>query len=172
MVKRFWVGLVLLSFFGASFTVAGSTLAWAAPYDVTATIAVGTGPYGVAVSPDGTKAYVTNMTDGTVSVIDLRAPASASTSAGPGVPGIFLTVAGPVGRSASEAPLYYGADRVAVTSTYLLTVTGVSNIAPTVTTLAEGTIDANGSFSAMTRLPALGLLRGFRTVVSVDFLCC
>ena len=81
--------------------------------------------------------------------------ARASASADAGVPGIFLTVAGPVGRSASEAPIYYGADRVAVTSTYLLTVTGVSNIAPTITTLAEGTIDADGSFSSMTRLPAL-----------------
>ena len=80
---------------------------------------------------------------------------SASASADAGVPGIFLTVAGPVGRSASEAPIYYGADRVSVTSTYLLTVTRVSNITPTITTLAEGTIDADGSFSSMTRLPAL-----------------
>jgi hypothetical protein len=72
-----------------------------------------------------------------------------------GPPGIFLTVAGPVGRSASEAPIYYGADRVAVTSTYLLTVTRVSNVIPTITTLAEGTIDADGSFTSMTRLPAL-----------------
>ena len=78
-----------------------------------------------------------------------------SASADPRVPGIFLTVAGPVGRSASEAPVYYGADRVAVTSTYLLTVTGVSNVAPMITTLAEGTIDADGSFSSMTRLPVL-----------------
>ena len=121
---------------------------------VTSTITgLGNGPYGVAFSPDGTKAYVTNFVDGTVSVIELRATATASADAG--VPGIFLTVAGPVGRSASEAPIYYGADRVAVTSTYLLTVTGVSNIAPTITTLAEGTIDADGSFSSMTRLPAL-----------------
>jgi hypothetical protein len=73
----------------------------------------------------------------------------------PGPRDIFLTVAGPVGRSASEAPVYYGADRVAVTSTYLLTVTRVSNVTPTITTLAEGTIDADGSFTSMTRLPAL-----------------
>ena len=33
--------------------------------------------------------------------------------------------------------------------------TRVSNIVPTITTLAEGTINANGSFSSMTRLPAL-----------------
>ena len=72
-----------------------------------------------------------------------------------GPPGIFLTVAGPVGRSASEAPVYYGAERVAVTSTYFLTVTRVSNVTPTITTLAEGTIDSDGSFTSMTRLPAL-----------------
>ena len=72
-----------------------------------------------------------------------------------GPPGIFLTVAGPVGRSASESPVYYGADRIAVTSTYLLTVTRVSNVTPTITTLAKGTIDADGSFTFMTRLPAL-----------------
>ena len=135
--------------------IAQTTPAWAAPYDVTATIAVGTDPWGVAFSPDGTKAYVTNYTDNTVSVIELPVTASASADADAGVPGIFLTVAGPVGRSASEAPVYYGADRVAVTSTYLLAVTRVSNIAPTITTLAEGTIDTDGSFSSMTRLPAL-----------------
>ncbi len=38
---------------------------------VIATIAVGDGPVGVAVSPDGTRAYVTNQFDGdTLSVID------------------------------------------------------------------------------------------------------
>ena len=112
---------------------------------VDATITVGTDPCGVAVSPDGTKAYVADLTSGVVSVVDLRATASAS--ADPGVPGIFLTVAGPVGRSASESPIYYGADRVSVTSTYLLTVTGVSeHRTQSITTLAEGTIDADGSF--------------------------
>lgn len=37
---------------------------------VVATIAVGGGPFGVAVSPDGSRAYVANAFDGTVSVID------------------------------------------------------------------------------------------------------
>ena len=96
---------------------------------------------------------------GQVQVFSLPVAASGSSaessSASTGVPGIFLFVAGPVGRSASEAPVYYGADRVAVTSTYLLTVTRVSNVTPTITTLAEGTIDADGSFTSMTRLPAL-----------------
>ena len=107
-------------------------------------VAYGNGVW-VAVAYDGTNRVMRSV----------DAVASYSSSAGAGVPGIFLTVAGPVGRNASEAPVYYGADRVAVTSTYLLTVTRVSNVTPTITTLAEGTIDADGSFSSMTRLPAL-----------------
>ena len=103
--------------------------------------------------------YAHSGNTGQVQVFSLPVAASGSSaessSASTGVPGIFLFVAGPVGRSASEAPVYYGADRVAVTSTYLLTVTRVSNVTPTITTLAEGTIDADGSFSSMTRLPAL-----------------
>ena len=113
---------------------------------------------GVAVSSDG------KIASGALSATLLFAGeasessgSAGSSSASPdaGAPGIFLTVAGPVGRSASEAPVYYGAVRVAVTSTYLLTVTRVSNVTPTITTLAEGTIDANGSFSSMKRLPSL-----------------
>ena len=37
---------------------------------ITATVPVGNWPYGVAVSPDGKKVYVTNDHDNTVSVID------------------------------------------------------------------------------------------------------
>jgi YVTN family beta-propeller protein len=37
---------------------------------VTATVPVGAGPEGVAVSPDGQKVYVTNNDDNTTSVID------------------------------------------------------------------------------------------------------
>ena len=114
----------------------------------------------IVAAPNNTLTAIWHRTNGTKYVIQSSSLApssssSASSSADAGVPGIFLTVAGPVGRSASEAPIYYGADRVSVTSTYLLTVTRVSNIAPTITTLAEGTIDADGSFSSMTRLPAL-----------------
>jgi hypothetical protein len=91
----------------------------------------------------------------TTHTYNCASPVSAVSDPAPGPPGIFLYVAGPDGRSASDAPVYYGADRVAVTSAYLLTVTRVSTIAPAATTLAEGTIDADGSFSSMTRLPAL-----------------
>src|SRR3979490_3151226 len=37
---------------------------------VVATIAVGGGPFGVAITPDGNRAYVANLFDNTVSVID------------------------------------------------------------------------------------------------------
>ena len=79
-----------------------------------------------------------------------------SSSASAGVPGIFLSVNGVLlGNQVQGSPVYYGADRVAVTSTYVLTVTKVSNVAPSVVTLAEGTIGADGSFSSMVRLPEL-----------------
>jgi len=37
---------------------------------VVATVGVGANPFGVAITPDGTRAYVTNGNDDTVSVID------------------------------------------------------------------------------------------------------
>ena len=91
----------------------------------------------------------------TTHTYNCASPVSAVSESAPGPPGIFLYVAGPVGRSASESPIYYGADRISVTSTYLLTVTKVSNVTPSATVLAEGTIDSDGSFSSMVRLPSL-----------------
>ena len=37
---------------------------------VVATVAVGSGPFGVAITPDGTRAYVANSASNSVSVID------------------------------------------------------------------------------------------------------
>ena len=151
VIRRVVVALVLSVFVGVT-AIAQATPAWADGTSWEAveaseanqwqSVAYGNGVW-VAVSANGTTRVMRSVDP------------TASASADPGVPGIFLTVAGPVGRSASEAPIYYGADRVSVTSTYLLSVTRVSNITPTITTLAEGTIDADGSFSSMTRLPAL-----------------
>ena len=120
-------------------------------------ISVGNGPQSVAVNSAGTRAYVANYDAMSVSVIELvAASASASASGSPGVPGVFLAVnAVLLGKQVEGAPVYYGADRVAVKSTYLLTVTSVSNVSPSVVTLAEGTIDTNGSFSSVVRLPNL-----------------
>jgi hypothetical protein len=74
----------------------------------------------------------------------------------PGVPGIFLSVNGVLlGKQAEGSPVYFGADRVAVTSTYELVVIPVSHSSQTRVSLAQGTIGANGSFSSMVRLPNL-----------------
>lgn len=87
------------------------------------------------------------------------ASSSSSSSGGysqAGVPGIFLGVNGVLlGKQAENSPIYFGADRVAVTSLYELTVRPVSDRSQTPTTLASGTIGPNGSFSSMVRLPSL-----------------
>jgi YVTN family beta-propeller protein len=72
MVRRLWVSLGLLAFIGVSFTASTISVspAHAAENDVIATVTVGADPYGVAVSPDGTRVYVANGLDDTVSVID------------------------------------------------------------------------------------------------------
>jgi len=40
---------------------------------VTATIPTGKGPTSVSVTPDGRRAYVTNLDDGTVRILDISA---------------------------------------------------------------------------------------------------
>ena len=71
-----------------------------------------------------------------------------------GTPGTYLHVAGPVGRLAEGSPVYYGSDRVAITSTYLLTITNVTTDT-TSRVLAEGVVDARGNLEARALLPAL-----------------
>jgi len=64
----------------------------------TATIPVGTFPFGIAITPNGKSAYVTNSSDGTVSVIDLASNAvSATIPVGAGPRGLAIT---PDGRTA------------------------------------------------------------------------
>jgi hypothetical protein len=82
-------------------------------------------------------------------------PSVSSGATSAGTPGIFLHITGPVGRSVAGSPVYYGADRVQVTSTYTLTLTPVGGNRPLVTTLAEGTIEQNGSFATSVRLDPL-----------------
>ena len=87
----------------------------------------------------------------------LASPAAAGgavSSEEAGTPGIYLHVAGPVGRLAEGSPVYYGSDRVAITSTYLLTITNVTTDT-TSRVLAEGVVDARGNLEARALLPAL-----------------
>jgi len=72
-----------------------------------------------------------------------------------GVPGIYLSVAGPVGRSVWDSPVYYGSGRVAASSTYLLTVAPVPSSSRSTVSLAEGELPLNGSLEVMVRLPVL-----------------
>ena len=71
--RRIVAAMALSVLVGVSVT-AQHTPAWAAQYDVIATIPLATAtqgyPNGVAFSPDGTKAYVTNHGGNSVSVID------------------------------------------------------------------------------------------------------
>ncbi|MGY9124810.1 MAG: beta-propeller fold lactonase family protein, partial [Actinomycetales bacterium] len=125
-------------------------------YNEIATITVGIEPGAVAVSPDGNIAYVTNAQSDTVSVIDLRANAISSDSGDSGGgtdPGIFLNVAGPVGESAPETPIYYGGSNLPGGSQYVLTLSDVCSPSRVIATLAEGTIGVQGSLSSFTRPP-------------------
>lgn len=82
--------------------------------------------------------------------------ASASSEASAGVPGIFLYVAGPVGRTVGNSPVYYGADRVAAASEYEVRVLSNGAGKPMMASLASGELPINGSIpSTMVRLPQL-----------------
>ena len=72
MQTRRMTGLMLAAVALAATALASATPANAAADQptVVGSITVGSGPQGVAVSPDGTRTYVTNVLDNTVSVID------------------------------------------------------------------------------------------------------
>ena len=120
--------------------------------------------YSVSLSGDGSRVAIgapwndgasldpTNNA-GHVRIYTVAATITSETASG--TPGIFLHITGPVGRSVAGSPVYYGADRVQVTSTYTLTLTPVGGKRPPVTMLAEGTIELNGSFSTSVRLDPL-----------------
>lgn len=115
----------------------------------------------VALSSDATTVILGAPNDDTITTNSGLARvfrfvgATAETSvASAGVPGIYLHVAGPVGRLAEGSPVYYGSDRVAVTSSYLLGITNSASGA-TIRVLAEGVVDARGNLEAKALLPAL-----------------
>ena len=91
----------------------------------------------------------------TSAAIALAPPAPSAAAEKAAEPGIALTVAGPVGRTAFDSPVYFGAERIASASAYQLTILSPSNTAPSFETLEQGTTDSFGSFSSMVRLPQL-----------------
>ena len=82
-----------------------------------------------------------------------------------GAPGIYLHVAGPVGRQVEGSPVYYGSDRVLHSSTFLLQLTPAGSgpgqsqsqsQSQSAITLASGSVDARGNLESRIVLPALG----------------
>jgi YVTN family beta-propeller protein len=88
---------------------------------VTATIAVGNGPFGVVFSPDGTRAYVPNISDGTISVIDTAANAVLTTINVGGGP-IFPAIT-PDGKSLYVPRFFSGTVVMVSTATNSVTAT-------------------------------------------------
>jgi len=80
-------------------------------------------------------------------------PIEAMTLSPPLIGNYFLAVAEHVGRNPAGSPVYFGADRVKVESTFRLTIS--PQISDTVTDLVSDTIEENGSYSSSTRMPAL-----------------
>ena len=150
VIRRVVVALVLSVFVGVT-AIAQATPAWADGTSWEAveaseanqwqSVAYGNGVW-VAVSYDG---KVMRTPD---------APASDSGDSGGGTdPGIFLNVAGPVGESAPETPIYYGGSNLPGGSQYVLTLSDVCSPSRVIATLAEGTIGVQGSLSSFTRPP-------------------
>ena len=113
------VGAVLVAL-----TLGNGGAASATQAGVIATLSVGTAPWGVAFSPDGSRAYVGNSGSDTVSVINVEARtvvASVSTGAGTNPSGIVVTPDGT--KVLATLP---GADEMAAVTTSTLTVTTAS----------------------------------------------
>jgi hypothetical protein len=115
----------------------------------------------VALSSDATTVILGAPNDDTVTtnsglarVFRFVGATAESSATSAGVPGIYLHVAGPVGRQAEGSPVYYGSDRVAVTSSYLLSITHHETLTTT-RVLASGVVDAEGNLEAKALLPAL-----------------
>ena len=102
-----------------------------------------------------TTGFAAPVLDGSGPSLNASSSPSSPSERPAGVPGIYLAVAGPVGRSVWESPVYYGSDRVAAASTYLLTVAQVPSSSRSAVSLAEGELPLNGSLEAMVRLPVL-----------------
>ena len=97
-------------------------LAGAAP--VTATVPVGTSPFGVAVTPDGSHAYVANSGAGTVSVINtITNTVSGAVTVGAAPHGVAVTPDGSHVYVTNS-----GASTVSVISTATNTVTGTVSV--------------------------------------------
>ena len=72
--------LGFLVIFVSSLVILSTPAIHAAEYDILATIAVGTGPFGIAFDSANNRMYVTNFGSNNVSVIDAGTPAASTTT--------------------------------------------------------------------------------------------
>jgi hypothetical protein len=115
--------------------------------------------YALAMSASGDrivvgspKRAVPSTNTGEVRVFGFGAASVASDATGIGIPGIYLQIAGPVGRAVQDSPVYFGSDRIAPLSTYTLSINPHLGQA---STLATGSTDARGNSELRLTLPAL-----------------
>ncbi len=128
---------------------------------VTGTAASEQAGYALAMSSTGDRIVVgspfralPSANTGEVRILGFTAASSSDSEAtpSPGRPGIYLQIAGPVGRPVLDSPIYVGSDRVAKSSHYSLLLRRVGG---GFVTLAAGLVDARGNAEMRITLPAL-----------------
>ena len=115
--------------------------------------------YALALSSTGDRIVIgspgralPSVSTGEVRIFGFTATTSATVEPGPGRPGIYMHIAGPVGRAVEDSPIYVGSDRVAKSSDYTLMLRRVGGL---FVTLAAGQVDARGNAEMRITLPTL-----------------
>jgi hypothetical protein len=126
---------------------------------VTGTAASEQAGYALAMSASGDRIVigspgraVPSAKTGEVRIFGFTATSPAAVEPGPGRPGIYMHIAGPVGRPVLDSPIYVGSDRVAKSSDYSLLLRRVGGL---FVTLAAGQVDARGNAEMRITLPTL-----------------
>jgi hypothetical protein len=86
--------------------------------------------------------------EGQVRVFSYPTPVVATTTSNNRLHGIYLHVAGPIGRSVVDSPIYFGSYKVMANSRYLVSVKQAGTPGTPSITLAEGQVNATGTFDA------------------------
>jgi hypothetical protein len=126
---------------------------------VTGTAASEQAGYALALSSTGDRIVIgspgralPSVSTGEVRIFGFTATSPATVEPGPGRPGIYMHIAGPVGRAVEDSPIYVGSDRVAKSSDYTLMLRRVGGL---FVTLAAGQVDARGNAEMRITLPTL-----------------
>jgi hypothetical protein len=126
---------------------------------VTGTAASDQAGYALAMSASGDRIVMgcpgraaPSANTGEVQIFGFTEASVTASEASPGRPGIYLQIAGPVGRPVLDSPIYVGSDRVAKSSHYSLLLRRVGG---RFVTLAAGLVDARGNAEMRITLPAL-----------------